>query len=76
MAVAAVVATAACRHAPPRYPHGTEPIGTVRQIYETVHPSHTLFASSPTGRSHPTQGQVIDDWACCEAVTTALGRTL
>jgi CubicO group peptidase (beta-lactamase class C family) len=26
-------------------------------------------------RPHPTQGQVVDDWAFCEAVTTAVRRT-
>lgn len=32
----AVLVSAGCRHARPGYPHHTEPIGTVRQIYDGV----------------------------------------
>jgi CubicO group peptidase (beta-lactamase class C family) len=34
--MAAVLVGTACRHVPPAYPHRTEPIGTVRQIYDGV----------------------------------------
>ena len=36
LALALVLAGSACPHAPAPYPHRTEPIGTVRQIYDGV----------------------------------------
>ena len=44
--------------------------------YLFVNPRARVVIVAWGARPHPTQGQVVDDWAFCDAVTTALGRTL
>jgi CubicO group peptidase (beta-lactamase class C family) len=43
--------------------------------YLYVNPRAEVVIVAWGARPHPTQGQVVDDWTFCEAVTTALGRT-
>ena len=44
--------------------------------YLYVNPAAGVVIVAWGARPHPTQGQVVDDWAFCEAVITALARTL
>lgn len=44
--------------------------------YLYVNPAAEVVIVAWGARPHPTQGQVIDDWAFCAALTAALGRTL
>jgi CubicO group peptidase (beta-lactamase class C family) len=43
--------------------------------YLYVNPRARVVIVAWGARPHPTQGQVVDDWAFCDAVTAALGRT-
>jgi CubicO group peptidase (beta-lactamase class C family) len=44
--------------------------------YLYLNPRARVVVVAWGARPHPTEGQVVDDWAFCEAVTNALGRIL